>query len=147
MKIKLLLLLPILILLISTVKSASAQTFNFSVKQQQGQGVSVGQNSSAEGIVQTIVLNVITLFFAVGGIGVVVYFVWGAVDWILAGGDKEKIAGARKKMTNAIIGLFLLALSFAIIRTVGAIAGFDPLGNLQLRGLGDGNSPTVPNKP
>jgi hypothetical protein len=93
-------------------------------------------NPYAEGIVQTILLNIINLFFTVGGIGVLIFFLWGAVDWIFSGGDKEKVAGARKKMTNAIIGLVLLALSFAIIRTVGAIAGFDRLGNLQIGGLG-----------
>lgn len=116
---------------------ASAQ-INVNIKQGQGQGIPVkfASTPNAEGIVQTILLNVIGLFFAVGGIGVIIYFIWGAVDWVLSGGDKEKIAGARKKMTNAIIGLVLLSLSFAIIRTVGAIAGFDPLGNLQLKGLG-----------
>lgn len=125
--------------------SAYAQTIPVTVTQKQGQGIQA-QNASAEGIVQIILLNVITLFFTVGGIGVVIYFIWGAVDWIMAGGDKEKISSARKKMTNAIIGLILLALSFAIIRTVGSIAGFDPLGNLQIRGLGDGGSPSVPNR-
>lgn len=125
---------------------ASAQTFQFNVRQQQGQGVSIGSASSAEGIVQIIIVNVITLFFAVGGIGVVIYFIWGALDWILSGGDKEKVANARKKMTHAIIGLVLLALSFVIINIVGAIIGFNPLGNLQLRGLGDGGSPVVPNQ-
>lgn len=116
------------------------------INQQPGQGI-IATGFSAEGIVQVILLNVITLFFAVGGIGVVIYFIWGAVDWILSAGDKEKVSNARKKMTNAIIGLILLSMSFAIIRTVGAIAGFDPLGNLQLRGLGDGNSPPVRNSP
>lgn len=129
---------------IFTISPASAATVQFDIKQQQGQGILIG-SSSAEGIVQVIIVNIITLFFAVGGIGVIVYFLWGAVDWIMSGGDKEKVSNARKKMTNAIIGLFLLALSFAIIRTVGAIAGFDPLGNLQLRGLGDGSSPRVNN--
>lgn len=111
------------------------------IKQKEGQGIPVkfGSTPNAEGIVQTIILNVITLFFAVGGIGVVIYFIWGAVDWIMSGGDKEKIASARKKMTNSLIGLLLLSLSFAIIRVVGAIAGFDPLGNLQLPGLGSRN--------
>ena len=100
-------------------------------------GLGVPKLSSAEGSIQTIILNVISLFFAIGGIGVIIYFIWGAVDWIMSGGDKEKVAAARRKMTNAVIGLILLSLSFAIIRTVGAIAGFDPLGNLQIRGLGN----------
>ncbi len=104
------------------------------------------QGGSAEGIVQTIVKNSILLFFTVGGIGTVIYFLWGAVDWIFSGGDKEKVANARKKMTHALIGLALLALSFVIIRTVGSIVGFDPLGNLQIRGLGN-SVDFVPNTP
>lgn len=135
----------ILFLLVFRIESSYAQTIPVTVTQKQGQGIQA-QGASAEGMVQIILLNVISLFFAVGGIGVVIYFIWGAVDWIMAGGDKEKISNARKKMTNAIIGLILLALSFAIIRTVGSIAGFDPLGNLQIRGLGDGGSPSVPNR-
>lgn len=110
-------------------------------------GVSVGNTTtvrsgmSAEKLVENIVVNVIGIFFAVGGIGVVIYFVWGAVDWILSGGDKEKIANARKKMTHAIIGLVLLSLSFVIINIIGQIVGFNPLGYLQLRDLGTSGEP------
>lgn len=123
-------LLTSLLLLPSTALAQGTFTLN-------DKGLGVPKLSSAEGSIQTIILNVISLFFAIGGIGVVIYFIWGAVDWIMSGGDKEKVANARKKMTNSLIGLLLLSLSFAIIRLVGAIAGFDPLGNMQIRGLGN----------
>lgn len=120
---------------------------NFELKQPNGYGIPVRFSSVpyAEGQVETVIVNVISLFFAVGGIGVVIYFVWGAVDWILSGGDKEKVSSARKKMTHAIIGLFLLSLSYVIINLVGSIVGFNPLSNLQLRGLGDDGSRLAPN--
>lgn len=120
-------------------------TVTFNLTQPQGLGITsgIGANAQAEGIVQTILVNVITIFFAVGGIGVVIYFVWGAVDWILSGGDKEKINSARKKMTNSLIGLTLLALSYVIINIVGQVVGFNPLGYLQLRGLGDPSTPVI----
>lgn len=120
------------------IPSAVRAQGNFSID---NQGLGVPTGPSAEGIIQTIVVNVIYLFFAVGGLGTVIYFIWGAVDWILSGGDKEKVSNARKKMTHAIIGVVLLALSFAIIRTIGAIINFDPLGNLQIRGLGNPDFP------
>lgn len=133
-------------------ESASAQNANFNLKIPSGYGIPVKFVSGAphaEGLVETILLNVIIIFYAIGGIGVVVYFVWGAVDWILSGGDKEKVASARKKMTHAIIGLVLLSLSFVIINIVGQIAGFNPLGSLQLRNLGNDpgrfGSPIAPN--
>lgn len=107
-------------------------------------GIGIGNASNVEGglsaekLVENIVVNVINIFFTVGGIGVVIYFVWGAVDWILSGGDKEKVANARKKMTHALIGLALLSLSFVLINLIGQTVGFNPLGNLQLRDLGTG---------
>lgn len=120
---------------------------NFTLEQPQGYGIATrfnNKNPFAEEIVETIVLNVISLFFLVGGIGTVVYFIWGAVDWILSGGDKEKIAGARKKMTHALVGLALLSLSFVIINWIGLIVGFNPLGIIQLRNLGDSSGTAVP---
>lgn len=123
----------------------NAQGASFKLIQPQGLGIEAkpGDTPYAESIIETIVGNVIGIFFAIGGIGVVVYFVWGAVDWILSGGDKEKISSARKKMTHAIIGLALLSLSYVIINIIGQIVGFNPLGYLQLRYLGSGGNSTV----
>ncbi len=89
------------------------------------------------GIIGTVTKNVISLFFAFGGLAVLIFFVWGAFDWIVSGGDKEKVAGARKKITNSIIGLVLLALSYFIVGLVGDIVGFNPLGDLPIRSLGE----------
>ncbi|MEO8581543.1 MAG: hypothetical protein ABI425_03075 [Patescibacteria group bacterium] len=63
----------------------------------------------------------------VGGLATLLFLIWGAVDWILAGGEEAKIAGARKKMTGAVIGLALLAASVAIIELVGSLIGLDLL--------------------
>src|SRR3990167_2172134 len=128
-----------------------AHKSDFDLKIPSGLGITVqpGSTPYAESIVERIIVNVVGIFFAVGGLGVVVYFVWGAVDWILSGGDKEKVANARKKMTHAIIGLVLLSLSFVIINIVGQVVGFNPLGSLQLRNLGNDpgrfGSPIAPN--
>lgn len=134
----------LLISLLYNCVPANAQGGTAKLQQPKGFGIPApfqsGNTPHAEGLVETILLNVITIFYAVGGVGVVVYFLWGTVDWILSGGDKEKVANARKKMTHALIGLALLALSFVIINWIGLIVGFNPLGNLQLRGLGDGTS-------
>lgn len=64
-------------------------------------------------------------------------FVWGAVDWILSGGDKEKIASARKRITTAIIGLVLLSLTFVVMVVVGQILGIGSLfsGYFEIKGL------------
>lgn len=89
------------------------------------------------GIIGTVLKNTISLFFIVGGLATLIYFVWGATDWIMSGGDKEKVAGARKKMTNAVIGLVLLSLSYFLVGLVGDIVGFNPLGPFDIKSLGE----------
>jgi|SRR3989344_6194939 len=94
---------------------------------------------SAEGVVGVVIKNLVSLLFAVGAIGVLVMFLWGTVEWILSGGDKEKLGAARKKITTALIGLVLLSLAYMILNVFGNIIGFDIFQPLQLRGLGDRN--------
>ena len=93
-----------------------------------GMKVNLGNPASTIG---TIFTNVIVIFFTVGAIGFVVMFLWGAVNWILSGGDKEKIAGARKRITTAIVGLVLLSLTFVITLVIGQILGLKALSEFK----------------
>jgi hypothetical protein len=77
--------------------------------------------------VGNIVGNGVKILFIAGGLAVLVFFIWGAFDWITAGGDKEKIGAARRKIVNSFIGLALLALSYFIVSLFGQIVGFNPL--------------------
>lgn len=73
-----------------------------------------------------LVSNSLRIMYILGGLAVLVFIVWGAFDWITSGGEKEKVAGAQKKITNSLIGLALLALSAFIVSLVGQIVGIDP---------------------
>ncbi len=42
-------------------------------------------------------------------------FLIGAIQYISSGGDKQAVEGARSKLTNGIVGLVLLFISFAVI--------------------------------
>jgi hypothetical protein len=101
------------------------------VKQPEGVGVQVG-TTSAETLIKVIVEGIVTLFFTVGAIAVLIMFIWGAVSFILSGGDKERVASARRKITWTLIGFVLLALSFVIIQSIGLLVGFNPLGPLRI---------------
>lgn len=129
-----------------SVYAADIPPIGLNLKNQGDRGIKITSEASKDPVpfLGTIFQNVIMLLFTIGAIGFVIMFLWGAVDWILSGGDKEKIAGARKKMTHALIGLALLSLSFVIINWVGLIVGFNPLGIIQLRNLGDTSGTAVP---
>lgn len=45
-----------------------------------------------------------------------VWFVWAVFEYLLAGGDKQKLASARSRITWALVGLFVVAMAYAIAR-------------------------------
>jgi len=55
----------------------------------------------------------------IGGLMVIFFFIWGALQWISSSGDKSKLEAARNRMLQAAIGLFILVSSFVIIGFVG----------------------------
>jgi hypothetical protein len=128
------LVLPITTNFLPTTAYAVAQ---IGIKQpSENAGVIVG-NSSADTLLGGIFRNAITLIFTVASVSAVIMFLWGAVKWILSGGDKEAIAAARKKIVAALVGLVILALSFLVLSLVGVFVGINPLKNLKIPGLGD----------
>ena len=55
---------------------------------------------------------------------VLAFLVWGAFDWITSGGDKEAVGKARSKIINALVGMAVLAIAFAIFSLAGQFLGF-----------------------
>lgn len=72
------------------------------------------------------------LAFIVALLAVLVMLVWGALAWIVSGGEKEAIAEARKRIINALIGLVILAVAFAITNLAGTFVGVDLLQNFTI---------------
>lgn len=68
--------------------------------------------------------NMVGIFFTAGAMAFIIMFVWGAVQMILSGGDKEVIAKARSKITWSIVGVALLASSYLIFLLLQYITGF-----------------------
>lgn len=80
----------------------------------------------AEGINQLIRVG-INLLFIVGAVACLFFVIWGAIQYMSAGTQKDGAAEARKKITYALTGLALLGLSFFIVRLVGNIVGLGDL--------------------
>lgn len=69
----------------------------------------------------------IGLLFVFGGLAFFFMFLWGAISWILSGGDKAHVENAKGRITNALIGLVLLIMSIAIIKLIEKFFGIDIL--------------------
>lgn len=73
----------------------------------------------------TFINNVITLAFILAIIVVLIMLIWGAFEWITSGGDKEAVGKARNRIINALIGLAVLGVAFALANVAGQFLGFD----------------------
>lgn len=68
----------------------------------------------------------------VAGLAFALYFLLGALSWVTAGGDQQKVQNAKNQMTNAAIGLIAVVASYAIIGIVGAALGIDILNPINV---------------
>lgn len=71
--------------------------------------------------------NLIGFLTILGSIFFIFYFVQGALQWILAGGDIGKIQKARDTMLNGVIGLIVIVASYSLLGIIGSMIGVDIL--------------------
>ncbi len=74
----------------------------------------------------------VSLVFIVAVIAVLIMLVWGGLQWILSGGEKEAVGEARRRIVNALIGLAILAVAFAIAQVAGTFLGFNLFSDLPI---------------
>lgn len=71
--------------------------------------------------------NALTIIFVVAALAVLFMLIIGAFQWITSGGDKEKVGKARDRITQALVGLAVLALAFLITVVVGQVLNINIL--------------------
>lgn len=66
-------------------------------------------------------------FTLIGGLMFLMYFVFGALSWLSAGGEKGKVESAKTQLTNAGIGLIIVVLSQAVVGITSGVLGLQIL--------------------
>jgi len=67
---------------------------------------------------QQLVSFAINAVFVIAILLALIYLIWGGINWIMSGGDKEKVGAARSKIIAAIVGLILVILAYVILNFV-----------------------------
>ena len=82
---------------------------------------------------QVTFVNLGSLLGGIVGVAIVIalvlaflWLIWGGIEWITSGGDKTQTEAARNRITTALVGLGIVAASWAIMRLVGFFFGIDP---------------------
>jgi hypothetical protein len=61
-----------------------------------------------------------------------IFLLWGSLQWITSGGDKDGVEKAKRKITNALIGLFITFSLFAIFSLINVLFGINLAGDISL---------------
>lgn len=96
---------------LAVAETAMAQHFNIG-------GNTVQEIALYPGSLEVLVGNIINIILIVVGLVAVLYLIWGGVTYVTAGGDAEKAGKGRTTITNAIIGIVIIAASLAIYNYV-----------------------------
>lgn len=75
----------------------------------------------AEGSLGSIISEFMIVVMYIAGFLSFIWFAWGVFEYIFAGGGKEGLGKARKRMTWAIVGFIIFVLSFALSQYVQTI--------------------------
>jgi len=94
---------------------------------------SLGEHNTSDAV-SNYLSTIVSTLMALGGLLAFFYLLYGAIEWLMSGGDQEKIKQAQRKITYAVAGLFILTAIFAIANLIGEILGIDLL-NINLSEL------------
>src|SRR3989344_9554689 len=72
-------------------------------------------------ILQKYLVNFIRLFFIAGSVIMLFMLIWGGIEYITAGGEKEKVSNSTKRITNALIGIFILLSTYAFSKLINLV--------------------------
>ena len=95
------------------------------------QAINITPGGQFAGLNDITIANIISaLIVLVLVIAALIFFfmlVWGGIRYITSGGDKTKTEQARNRITNALVGLAIVAASYAVMRLISYFFGVNVL--------------------
>jgi len=76
---------------------------------------------------QTIIQSVTGFLFFLAAVSTLVFLIWGGISMITAGGDSGKFEKGRNRLVFSVIGMIVVASSYAVWRLIMHIAGINSL--------------------
>ena len=69
------------------------------------------------GNVEAVFRQLIGILFVVA----TVVFIWGVIQYVIAGGDEDKISNAKNVIVWGLVGLFVMMMMWSIVTAVKAL--------------------------
>jgi len=78
----------------------------------------------------TVVSTTIPYLFFLAGIALLLYLIAGGYALMFSGGDPKKVAGAKSQITNALLGIFIVFISFWAVQLISIFLGLPSIMNV-----------------
>lgn len=75
----------------------------------------------------TLIRGVVQGALVIAALMVFLYLIWGGIEWITSGGDKQKTQEARDRITAALVGLAVVAAAWAVMLIIQYFFGINIL--------------------
>ncbi len=109
--------------------------------QSQGQGKFVGSTATDNTAGFAVFLSeIMQAVMVVAALLLLLYLLWGAIEWITAGGEQSKIQSARDRITQAIVGILVLASVVALFNMITWFLGLGEFFDTTTSGVRSGGS-------
>ena len=76
--------------------------------------------------------NSIITVYAIAGLMLLVYLLYGSIRWLIASGDAKSVQGAKDTIVNAVVGIILLVASIFIVEIGTGVLGIASPFNLSI---------------
>jgi membrane protease YdiL (CAAX protease family) len=70
---------------------------------------------NAGGDIRIVIGRIIRALLGLSGALALLMFVWGGFQWIVSGGEKEKIEKGKRTLVWAVIGLFFIFIAYTVV--------------------------------
>lgn len=96
----------------------------------QGSNVPIDPPKGFFGSIGELLNKLLTFVFVIAALLVFLYLILGAFNWITSGGDKGKTQAAQSTIVAAVVGIIILAASYAVLIIVLNFLGYSSLEEL-----------------
>jgi hypothetical protein len=76
------------------------------------------------------VTTILPYIFSIAGILLLLYLLMGGFQLMLSGGEPKKAQGAQGKITNALLGFFIIFIAYWVTQLIGKIFVIPAIGDI-----------------
>jgi len=97
----------------------------------EGPGIPVANANASVGLTEKLISNVVGVLTIVGFLIFAIQIIFAGYGFLTAEGDKNKMETARKKLTDGVLGIFIVAIALGFVSLLASLLGIEKILDLN----------------